>query len=92
MQKLMPQVAGQALKELEAWGIKPREKENAAALVREGVIVQLHTTADYPRRMLPDAKLVSTFLAHERNKIQDSYRQLLGFLRSLPAFQDGNPK
>ena len=42
--------------------------------------------------MLPDAKLVSTFLAHERNKIQDSYRQLLGFLRSLPAFQDGNPK
>lgn len=32
MQKLMPQVAGQALKELEAWGIKPREKENAAAL------------------------------------------------------------
>ena len=68
------------------------QKENAAALVREGVIVQLHTTADYPRRMLPDAKLVSTFLAHERNKIQDSYRQLLGFLRSLPAFQDGNPK
>lgn len=32
MQKLMPQVAGQALKELAAWGIEPREKENAAAL------------------------------------------------------------
>ena len=32
MQKLMPQVVEQALKELEAWGIKPREKENAAAL------------------------------------------------------------
>ena len=68
------------------------QKENAAALVREGVIAQLHTTADYPRRMLPDVKLVSTFLAHERNKIQDSYRQLLGFLRGLPEFQNGNAK
>jgi len=66
------------------------QKENAAALVREGVIAQLHTTADYPRRMLPDSKLVGTFLAHERNKIQDSYRQLLEFLRGLPEFQDGN--
>ena len=66
------------------------QKENAAALVREGIIAQLHTTADYPRRMLPDSKLVGTFLAHERNKIQDSYRQLLEFLRGLPEFQDGN--
>ena len=66
------------------------QKENAAALVREGVIAQLHTTADYPRRMLPDSKLVGTFLAHERNKIQDSYQQLLEFLRGLPEFQDGN--
>ena len=66
------------------------QKENAAALVREGVIAQLHTTADYPRRMLPDPKLVGTFLAHERNKIQDSYRQLLEFLRGLPEFQNGN--
>ena len=40
--------------------------------------------------MLPDSKLVGTFLAHERNKIQDSYRQLLEFLRGLPEFQDGN--
>lgn len=32
MQKLMPQVVEQALKELAAWGIKPQVKENAAAL------------------------------------------------------------
>ena len=32
MQKLMPQVVEQALKELAAWGIRPQVKENAAAL------------------------------------------------------------
>ena len=32
LQKLMPQVVEQALKELAAWGIKPQVKENAAAL------------------------------------------------------------
>lgn len=32
MQKLMPQVVEQALKELAAWGIKPQVKDNAAAL------------------------------------------------------------
>ena len=32
MQKLMPQVVEQALKELAAWGIKTQVKENAAAL------------------------------------------------------------
>ena len=32
MQKLMPQVVEQALKELAAWGIKPQVKENAVAL------------------------------------------------------------
>ena len=32
MQKLMPQVVEQALRELAAWGIKPQVKENAAAL------------------------------------------------------------
>ncbi|OWV01882.1 3-deoxy-D-manno-octulosonic acid transferase [Fibrobacter sp. UWR2] len=68
------------------------QKENAAALVREGVIIQLRTTADYPRRMLPDSKLVSTFLAHERTKIQDSYQQFIAFLKSLPGFQDGTTK
>ena len=32
MQKLMPQVVGQALKELKAWGIEPQLKANAAAV------------------------------------------------------------
>lgn len=59
------------------------QKENVASLVREGVIAQLQSTAGYSRRNIPDVRLVSTFLAHERTKIQDSYDQLLDFLKKL---------
>ncbi|MBR1745876.1 MAG: 3-deoxy-D-manno-octulosonic acid transferase, partial [Fibrobacter sp.] len=57
------------------------QKENVAALVREGVLTQLMSTAGYARRNLPDPKLVSTFLTHEKAKIQDSYRQFVEYIR-----------
>lgn len=59
------------------------QKETVTALLREGVIAQLKSTAGYSRRPLPDVRLVSTFLAHERTKIMDSYTQLLDFLKGL---------
>ena len=64
------------------------QRENAAALVREGVITQLQSTAGYSRRNIPDPRLVSTFLAHERSKIEDSYKQFAEFVRNL--LQNGN--
>jgi 3-deoxy-D-manno-octulosonic-acid transferase len=59
------------------------QKETVATLVREGVIAQLQTTAEYSRRNLPDVRLVQTFLAHESAKINDSYQQLVEFLKNL---------
>lgn len=59
------------------------QKENVAALVREGVLTQLMSTAGYSKRNLPDPKLVSTFLTHEKAKIQDSYRQFVEYIRSI---------
>lgn len=59
------------------------QKENVAALVREGVIAQLQSTAGYSRRNRPDPRLVETFLNHERAKIQDSYQQFVEFVRTL---------
>lgn len=59
------------------------QKETVTALLREGVIAQLKSTAGYSRRPQPDVRLVSTFLAHERTKIMDSYTQLLDFLKGL---------
>ena len=51
--------------------------------MREGVLTQLMSTAGYARRNLPDPKLVSTFLTHEKAKIQDSYRQFVEYIRSI---------
>jgi 3-deoxy-D-manno-octulosonic-acid transferase len=59
------------------------QKEAVATLVREGVITQLQSTAEYSRRNLPDVRLVQTFLAHESAKINDSYQQLIEFLKNL---------
>ena len=59
------------------------QKENVAALVREGVLTQLMSTAGYSKRNIPDPKLVSTFLTHEKAKIQDSYRQFVDYIRSI---------
>lgn len=59
------------------------QKENVAALVREGVLTQLMSTAGYSKRNIPDPKLVSTFLTHEKAKIQDSYRQFVEYIRSI---------
>ena len=59
------------------------QKEAVATLVREGVIAQLQSAAEYSRRNKPDIRLVQTFLAHECAKISDSYQQLLEFLKNL---------
>jgi 3-deoxy-D-manno-octulosonic-acid transferase len=59
------------------------QKEAVATLVREGVIAQLQSAAEYSRRNKPDIRLVQTFLAHESAKISDSYQQLLEFLKNL---------
>ncbi len=59
------------------------QKEAVSTLVREGVIAQLQSTADYSRRNIPDVRLVQTFLAHESAKISDSYQQLIEFLKKL---------
>ena len=59
------------------------QKDAVATLVREGVIAQLQSTADYSRRNMPDVRLVQTFLAHESAKIDEAYRQLIEFLKNL---------
>lgn len=59
------------------------QKDAATNLVNAGVMAQLQSTAGYSKRNLPDPRLVSTYLANERTKIQDSYEQLLGFLKAL---------
>jgi 3-deoxy-D-manno-octulosonic-acid transferase len=59
------------------------QKEKAAALVNAGVMAQLQSTAGYAKRVIPDPRVVSTFLSNERTKIADSYEQLLEFLRGL---------
>ena len=59
------------------------QKETVATLVREGVIAQIRSTAEYSRRNKPDVRLVQTFLAHESAKISDSYQQLIEFLKNL---------
>lgn len=59
------------------------QKDAVHALLREGVIAQLQSTAGFAKRNMPDVRLVRTFLAHERMKIMDSYNQLLDFLKNL---------
>jgi 3-deoxy-D-manno-octulosonic-acid transferase len=59
------------------------QKETVATLVREGVVTQLQSASEYSRRNKPDIRLVQTFLAHESAKINDSYLQLIEFLKNL---------
>ena len=59
------------------------QTENVSALVRDGVITQIQSTANFARRPIPDPKLVSAFLVHERARIQDSYDQFIQFVQSL---------
>ena len=59
------------------------QKETVSTLVREGVVAQLLSTADYSQRNIPDVRLIQAFLAHESAKISDSYQQLLEFLKNL---------
>jgi len=58
-------------------------KSTVDALVREGVLSQLRSTADYAKRDLPDIRLVKTFLTHERAKISESYSQFIAYLEDL---------
>lgn len=59
------------------------QSENISALVREGVITQIHSTANFAKRANPDPKLVSAFLTHERARILDAYNQFIQFVQSL---------
>ena len=59
------------------------QAENVAALVREGVISQLRTPEEFSRKVTPDAKTVERFLAHEKEKIEDSYRLFVDFVLEL---------
>lgn len=59
------------------------QKATVEALVREGVLSQLRSTADYSKRDLPDIRLVKTFLTHERAKISESYTQFVAYLNDL---------
>ena len=51
--------------------------------MREGVLTQLHGPEDYSRRNITDTRNIERFLAHEREKIEDSYRQFVEFVREL---------
>lgn len=59
------------------------QKETVTTLVREGVIAQLQSPTQYSRRNKPDVCLVQMFLARESAKINDSYLQLIEFLKRL---------
>lgn len=59
------------------------QAENVATLVREGVLTQLRGPEDYPRRNIADTRNIERFLAHEREKLEDSYTQFVEFLSEL---------
>lgn len=59
------------------------QAENVAALVREGVISQLRSPEEFSRKVIPDAKTVDRFLAHEKEKIEDSYQLFVDFVLGL---------
>ena len=59
------------------------QAENVAALVREGVISQLNSPEEFARKVIPDPKTVERFLAREKEKIEDSYRQFVDFVLGL---------
>ena len=59
------------------------QTENVATLVREGVLTQLRGPEDYPRRNIADTRNIERFLAHEREKLEDSYTQFVEFLSEL---------
>ena len=59
------------------------QAENVAALVREGVISQLNSPEEFARKVVPDPKTVERFLAREKEKIEDSYRQFVDFVLGL---------
>ena len=59
------------------------QAENVAALVREGVISQLNSPEEFARKVVPDTRTVERFLAREKEKIEDSYRQFVDFVLGL---------
>ena len=59
------------------------QAENVAALVREGVFSQLNSPEEFARKVIPDPKTVERFLAREKEKIEDSYRQFVDFVLGL---------
>jgi len=59
------------------------QKETVCALVREGVLTQLQSTAFFSNRNFPEIGPVKSFLEREREKIIRSYDKLLEFLKDL---------
>ena len=59
------------------------QKETVCALVREGVLTQLQSTAFFSSRNFPEIGPVKSFLEREREKLVRSYDKLLDFLKDL---------
>ena len=59
------------------------QKETVCALVREGVLTQLQSTAFFSSRNFPEIGPVKSFLEREREKLIRSYDKLLEFLKDL---------
>ena len=59
------------------------QKETVCALVREGVLTQLQSTAFFSSKNFPDIGPVKSFLEREREKIIRSYGKLVEFLTIL---------
>jgi len=59
------------------------QKETVCALVREGVLTQLQSTAFFSSRNFPEIEPVKSFLEREREKLIRSYDKLLEFLKDL---------
>lgn len=60
-----------------------RQKETVCALVREGVLTQLQSTAFFSSRNFPEIGPVKSFLEREREKLVRSYDKFLEFLKDL---------
>ena len=59
------------------------QKETVCALVREGVLTQLQSTAFFSSRNFPEIGPVKSFLEREREKLVRSYDKFLEFLKDL---------
>ncbi|MCF0217096.1 MAG: 3-deoxy-D-manno-octulosonic acid transferase [Fibrobacteraceae bacterium] len=59
------------------------QKETVSALVREGALVQLSSAGAFANFEAPHKERTQKFLNQEREKILDSYEELLAFLKTI---------